>query len=502
VAKICIPVTVRHAGTLPAACRQAAQLADVIELRLDYLPPGEMEAALALIKEIQPQLAVPLIVTNRTRSQGGHSTHDTAQAPAFWRKVAARQLAASFDLEGDWLRGETETPWPAASVVASHHDFSGAPDSLEEIYQYLAATGAGTLKIAVTARDITDCLPVFRILERAVREERPLIALAMGMPGLITRILGPAFGSFLTFAALDATQATAPGQLLATELRELYRIDQITRETPVYGLLGWPVGHSLSPAMHNTALTEAGLQGVYLPLAARDLNGFMRRLARPESRAWDWNLCGLSVTAPHKVAILKYLDGLAPEAAAIGAANTVCFDGAKLFGHNTDAEGFITPLRELYGDLRDARCAALGAGGAARCAVWALRQAGADVTVLARDAGKARRLAGDFSAKAGGLGAALSGFDIVVNATPLGTKGAQENSTPAVAAQLSGVGLAYDLVYNPPLTPFLREAQAADCKVLGGLPMLIRQAAAQFRLWTGHEAPLPALRQAAERSIS
>jgi shikimate dehydrogenase len=258
----------------------------------------------------------------------------------------------------------------------------------------------------------------------------------------------------------------------------------ITRRTPVYGVVGWPVGHSQSPQLHNQALAAQGLAGVYLPLAVKNLDAFIRRMVRPESSEMDWDLRGFSVTAPHKQAIMSHLDEIDATAQAIGAVNTVALREGKLFGYNTDAEGFLAPLREAYGKLGGARCAVLGAGGAARCAVWALQREGAQVTVLARDTTKAARLAQDFGAASGALvDAALHRYDIVINATPLGTQGPLQGTTPATAAQLHGVALAYDLVYNPARTLFLQEAEAAACATLGGAEMLKHQAAAQFKLW-------------------
>jgi 3-dehydroquinate dehydratase/shikimate dehydrogenase len=496
-ARICIPVCVSRADELAPACERATPFADWLEIRLDYLPESDIAPALRQLKQ-SPR---PLILTRRIREQGGHDPQfGAADAHKFWRDMAPQiPPGALCDVEGEWLSASESPPLPPASVIASHHDFDGAPDNLDEIYERLAATGAAVLKIAVTARDITDCLPVFRLLERARRENRSLIALAMSEAGVVTRVLGPAWGSFLTFAALDDAQRTAPGQLRADELRGLYRVDDITHATPVYGLLGWPVGHSLSPTMHNKALAACGLEGVYLPLAARDAGEFMRQMAR----GFDWNLRGLSVTAPHKQTVIPHLDWLSPAARDIGAVNTIVFaDDGQLRGHNTDAEGFLTPLRAALGDVKGAHCAVLGAGGAARAVVWALRGAGAEVTILARDEGKARVLADEFGVASGALtDEALTGFEVVVNATPLGTRGALENETPAVAAQLRGVRLAYDLVYNPPQTPFLREARAAGCQTLGGLPMLVHQAAAQFRLWTNRTAPFEIMQRAAEEAI-
>jgi len=199
---------------------------------------------------------------------------------------------------------------------------------------------------------------------------------------------------------------------------------------------------------------------------------------------------------------LAQLDWVEPKASEIGAVNTVVVEGDELRGYNTDAEAALTPLSGLV-EPDGARVAVIGAGGAARALLWALHGRGAHSTVFARDTQRARATAEDFGARVAALdGASFDGFDLVVNTTPLGTRGAREDETPATAAALRGARVAYDLVYNPALTRFLREARAAGCETVGGLPMLVAQAAEQFKLWTGADAPLEVMREAAERQRS
>ena len=186
----------------------------------------------------------------------------------------------------------------------------------------------------------------------------------------------------------------------------------------------------------------------------------------------------------------------------MGAVNTIVIDDDELHGHNTDARGFITPLLQKFGDLHAARCAVIGAGGAAKAALWSLRQAGAEATIFARNTGKASSLAERFGAGLTKLDeATFEGFDVVINATPLGTRGHLMDKTPAVCQQLRGARLAYDLVYNPVETRFLRDAREAGCETLGGLAMLVAQAVEQFRLWTGEAAPEDVMYTAAQRGL-
>lgn len=527
--RVCVPVCVRRADELKAAVARAAAHADIVELRLDCLEASELERARPLLAELFDAPPRPFLVTFRPAEQGGRRALDTRQRLSFWLDhswpvAGERDRAELFDIELDLLSANDEnapTEGRAATkaedetraafgewlklngprVVCSHHDFGGVPANLEQLYERAARTPARVLKFAVRADDATDCLPVLRLLERARREGRELIAVSMGEAGTWTRVLGPSRGAFLTYGALDDAQRTAPGQLAAADLRELYRIDTLDAETSIVGLVGSPVAHSLSPHVHNAAFAALDLNAVYLTFETRDAAEYVRRMARPATRELDWRLRGLSVTAPHKSAVMRALDWVEPSAREIGAVNTVVVEGDELRGYNTDAAAALTPLDGLT-DLKGARVAVLGAGGAARAVLWALRERGAHAVVFARDAARARETARAFGADSRPLaGARFADFDTVVNATPLGTRGHAEHETPADRQQLRGARIVYDLVYNPAETRLLREARAAGCRTAGGLPMLVAQAAAQFKLWTGRDAPLEVMRAAAERQM-
>ena len=467
---VCVPVCEKDLAALRNACELATEWADVIELRLDCLTE--------LPNDLANGFSRPLILTFRPTEQGGHRESTRPERKAFWTSVAPQIKSEWWDVEGD-LVAELSLDWPR--IIVSHHDFSGVPHDLEQIYERLAATPAAVVKIAVQAVDITDCLPVFRLLDRARSEGRELIAIAMGNAGIPTRILGPSRGSFLTYGALDDDSATAPGQVNARKLRSLYHVDEIDRETMICGLVGLPVMQSVSPHFHNAAFESEGINGVYLPFEVRDAREFFRRMVHPRSRELSWNLRGLSITAPHKQTVIECLDWIDPTAKEIGAVNTIVVETDRLLGYNTDAAGFIEPLLGRFGSLRDAKVAVIGAGGAARAAVYALREQKAVVTVFARDAAKAQLLGVSGQSLSGSY---FAGYDVVVNATPLGS-GAYIDQTPATSEQLKGVRCVYDLIYNPRETRLMREAVAAGCQTLGGLEMLIAQAKLQFELWTG-----------------
>jgi shikimate dehydrogenase len=255
--------------------------------------------------------------------------------------------------------------------------------------------------------------------------------------------------------------------------------------------------------MHNAAFEHLNVDGVYIPFEVKDAVEFFKRMVHPRFRELNWNLKGLSVTAPHKLTVLEMLDWIDSDALDIGAVNTVVVDDKKIRGYNTDAAGFLAPLEQCFGDLTDARVAVIGAGGAANAVVWSLCREEADITVFARDETKAARLAQRFGALAKKLDeSSFRNYDLFVNTTPLGSVGPDVHQTPATVDQLVGVSLVYDLVYNPNETLLLKHAREAGCKTLDGLKMLVAQAALQFELWTGKSAPVDVMRAAASNALT
>lgn len=494
--RICVSVCAKTANVLFEKIGRAAPLADVIEIRFDCLDPDQIQGAL----EDLPHIDGTYLITYRPSEQGGLRVLPLNARLMFWQKVlpALADRDILIDLEDDInfpLRiDETK-------VIRSAHFFNDPPRDLRPAFFELADLGESIVKIAATANDISDTIPVWQLLESAAQEEKRVVPIAMGEAGKWTRILGPAYGAFMTYAALDESEATAPGQITAADLVDVYRVKELGRDTKVHGIIAGNTSYSISPWMHNAGFKVAGENRVFVLLQVADLDAFIKRMVRPETREVDLNFAGFSITNPHKQAIIAHLDEIDETAAKIGAVNTVKIEDGKLFGFNTDAPGFIKPLKKINGDLTDARVAVVGAGGAARACVYSLTQEDVDVTVCARDLGKATELATAFGYNARPLPETYTGFDIVVNCTPLGTKGETENLTIATAEQLEGVKLVYDLVYNPAETLLIREAKKAGVQTLGGLEMLIAQGAEQFKIWTGREAPLEAMAAAVKTKL-
>lgn len=502
--RICTSICESSVAKIKLAAGRAAKSADLIELRLDCLDPSLGVEALREIKALFPDIPVPVIVTYRPSEQGGRRDLSAKLRLLFW--LFNRPAADFFDVEFDIATApsvfESDKHFDWSRVISSYHNFREVPADLTDIYERMSNTRARILKIAVQATDAIDCLPLFQLLDRGIRDGREMIAIAMGAPGLATRVLGPSRGAFLTYASLEEDKATAPGQVSASELRESYRIEKITRGTMITGLIGHPVAHSISPYLQNAAFESATVDAVYLPFDVSDLRSFISRMVHPRTRELDWNIRGLGVTAPHKGAITDHLDWIDQPAREIGAVNTIVVEADELRGYNTDAAGFIKPLLKRRGELKDVRCAVIGTGGASRAAVWSLRRQDADVTVFGRSAESAKALAQHFGIAWSNLdGALFEGFSVVINATPLGTFGLSQTETPATAKQLAGAGIVYDLVYNPIPTRFLTEAESVGCETLGGLEMLIAQAEEQFKLWTGRPSPDGVMNAAASRVL-
>jgi shikimate dehydrogenase len=294
----------------------------------------------------------------------------------------------------------------------------------------------------------------------------------MGPAGIITRVLPGLFGSAWTYAGnLDGI-----GQVAALTLLDLYRFRRLSSSPAIYGLTGSPIGHSVSPEMHNRAYAELGLDAVYLPFPAEDADDFLRF-------AEGMGVRGASVTIPFKVPLFEKVDEVSEVARRAGAINTLKREGDRWLATNTDIPGFLAPLEARETKFEGLRASILGAGGSARAVAFALRSSGAEVTVHARDRNRAEHVAKDVGVKAGAFPPEAGSWDLLVNCTPVGMD-PNVDATPIDQALLTG-GLVYDLIYNPSETRLLREARAAGADTIGGLDMLVAQAEAQMEWWTG-----------------
>ncbi|HKA20855.1 MAG TPA: shikimate dehydrogenase [Blastocatellia bacterium] len=500
VARVCAVITEATVEAARAAISQAESCADLFELRLDYL----RDFSFADVERLRPILenrSIPAIITCRAQSEGGQQ-HIEDSVRLRLLIEGARRYADYCDIEAAYYQEAARLSPDPSRLIVSYHDFTGTPGNLNPIYDRLTVLPAAVHKIVTQASSITDSLSIFALLARAASQGRSFISMAMGEAGVITRILGPAFGSFLTYGTLATGKESAAGQPSCDELKSLYRVHQITQRTAITGIVGRPVAHSASPAMHNAAFAQLGLDFVYLPFEVDDIGEFFARLVSPSTRELNWNLKGFSITIPHKTSALPLLDELNKTAQRIGAVNTVVLSSGRLYGHNTDVRGAMKPLEKIT-SLEGERCSVIGAGGAARAVVYGLLERRAEVKVFARNPEKAKRTMESFGVEVFSIESLVpTKARILINTTPVGLRGHSEDASPVRKEALKNCGIVYDLVYNPRQTKLMIDALEAGCQTLSGLDMLVAQAALQFELWTGQKAPIECMRKAALSKIN
>jgi 3-dehydroquinate dehydratase/shikimate dehydrogenase len=518
-----VPISAEDLDRAKRQVREAiAAGAQMLELRMDYLDPLDAKSAAALIAEVREagQGRVPAIVTCRDAKEGGARPHPDELRLRVLR--AAVEAGADFiDVEyANFIRPEfgqgiraALAAHPRTRLILSTHDFSGRFPDLRGLYREIAQACPNAIpKLVYTARHINDCFEAFDLLHET-RGDR--IVLCMGEAGLISRVLAKKLGAFVTFASLDKQAATAPGQLTVDAFKRLYRYDAIDAGTELFGVIADPVGHSLSPAIHNACFADKGMNRLYLPLLVQggqaEFDAFLDNiLARP------WlDFRGFSVTIPHKHSALEYVRRkggfIEPLAEKIGATNTLLIerratsDEPRLQAYNTDYAGALDAITQGMGierrDLRGVPVAVVGAGGVSRAIVAGLTDAGAKVTIYNRTLERAQELAADFGCKAAGLGD-LSQLDarLLVNCTSIGMH-PKVDATPVPADLIEPNMAVFDTVYNPAETLLLKQAKAKGAKTIDGVAMFVNQAAAQFRLFTGQSANTNLMREVVCRHL-
>jgi len=505
IGKLCVAIT----GSTPQEMLQRAtdvlKETQFLEFRLDYL--SKPAAALPLLKTFLAENgAATAIATCRLTENGGRFTGSRTAALQLLLDAAA----AGFQLIDIELQSIEKLPKTTigqfreagAAVILSYHDFHATKD-LDAIYNRMKPFHPDYIKLVPTARSLADNVTLMRFLGRVDDESNStVVGICMGEPGIISRVLGLRAGSAFTFAAASVGEETAPGQIAARTLIETYRIDQVDAATKVYGVAGNPVRNSLSPLMMNTAFRRETVNAVYLALQTAKADDLFK-LAK------EVPIQGLSITMPLKQDIMPLLERTDPLSAKIGAVNTVLrTQDGKFYGFNTDVAGIVQPLERRLA-LKGAKVLVIGAGGAARAAVFGCRDKGAEVFILNRTPETAQKLAKQSGAKTIKRDAiAKTTFDVIINATPIGMTGNTGKNVPTSPLELSEINARYvfDLVYNPVETPLLRLARQKGIAVITGVEMFVQQGARQFEIWTGKPAPeeemlrvvLHSLRQGAE----
>jgi 3-dehydroquinate dehydratase/shikimate dehydrogenase len=490
---LCVTIArTRHKHTIQEHLDVAAQGAKLVELRMDYIARS---VELARILKNRP---TPVVVTCRRKEDGGRWEKSEEDRLLLLRQSIATGVEY-VDLEEDTA---AKIPrYGKTKRIISYHNFEGVPENLEEIHARLAKLDADIVKVAVQAQSFADTLRVIELMRKA---KVPTIGIAMGDYGSMTRILATRYGAPFTYCVFNLDRRVAPGQLSYNDMKNIYRVDTITAKTKIFGVVADPVAHSYSPMLHNSAFQANDLDYRYLPfrVAAQDIEEFVRWAQRE-------GIGGLSVTIPHKQSVLPLLTQGEAAAQGIGACNTIVFNGEDRIGYNTDYRAamecigyWLAKMYEEPNPFEGRSALLLGSGGVSRAIGWGLAQRRVRVAVSSRNFESADRLAKELGGRAVAWDERHSVQpNILINGTPIGMF-PEMDATPFRKDNLDQRTLVFDTVYNPEQTLLIRQAKAAGCPVITGLSMFVRQAAYQYRLFTGLEPPIEAMTKALRRAIS
>jgi len=497
--------TVSESGNQIKLAKDAG--AEMLELRVDYID-GLTTGCLDELLSLSSKVSLPVIVTCRDAVEGG-----SGDLPLDLRVsilVNAIQKGADFvdcefanyqNPDVRKLIDEALHKSPKTRLILSAHDFDGPFSDLVALYdEIFTYCPRAVVKLVYKANHINECFAGFNLLKN---KKGDAIVLCMGPDGLISRVLAKKYGSLVTFGSLSDESSTAPGQLGIKELKELYRWDHIDSNTKVYGVIGNPVAHSLSPAIFNACFDEQGLNAVYLPILVRgEKKSFNEFMGNIECR--DTGFAGFSVTIPHKANALDFVkisgDQLEPLAASIGAINTLKIGfGGLVSGFNTDYAGAMNALVAAMGGdkhvLHSVKVAVLGAGGVARAIVAGLTDVGAKIVVYNRTVAKAKSLAEEFKCSYASIDeSAAMDAGVVINCTSIGMH-PKVDASPAPAESINSGMVVFDTVYNPLETLLLKYAKDVQAKTVTGAEMFVRQAMAQYKIFTGKSADEELMRQ-------
>jgi 3-dehydroquinate dehydratase/shikimate dehydrogenase len=472
---ICLVLTGATNEENSAQFEQNRAYCDIVELRVDLLEEAQRPQAVSFASLVD----VPVILTIRRVSDGGSYTGSERSRLALMEQL----LEGSFsyvDIEDDVKRSHVEQKARERGmrIIRSRHDFSGMPDDIYHRIAKIAAKG-DIPKLAVTPKSLLDLITLFRV-QTELKDVTEKIVFGMGDFGLPSRILYKRIGSLWTYCAQDAV---APGQISAEQMKMLYRADQVNDRTHIYGVIGNPVLHSFSPRIQNPGFHGINFNAIYLPFLVDSVRTFF-------ILAEMLQISGFSVTVPHKQQVLPYLGKITREVKQIGSCNTVVRAKNLWMGMNTDYYGFIEPLIADIDSGRIQSALVIGAGGAARSAVWALRNHGCKVIIVNRSIDRAKSLAQETMASWDSLEQASSyeQVDLVVQTTSVGMV-PHTHEDPIPDYRFHADQVVYDMVYRPTYTRMLQRALEAGCRLLFGIDMLVRQGKHQFEAFTGYHYP-------------
>ncbi len=482
----------RHRMMIAEHRHLAEQGVELVELRLDYIRRA------VNLKRLLRDRPCAVVATCR-REQDGGMWQGTEEARQILLRSAIAAGVEYVDLEED-IAGSIPRYGNSKRIV-SLHNFRETPDDLTEFHERLAKLDADIIKIATMAHNPHDNVRMLRLVKSS---KIPTVGICMGEIGIPSRLLAGKFGAPFTYATFHHERTLAPGQLSYQQMRDNFHYDNIGPDTQIYGVVADPIGHSLSPLIHNAAFRELGVNAAYLPFRVphEHLDEFLMDCR-------DLGVKGLSVTIPHKEAVIRHLSKVDGAVRGIGAANTIVFNDEGSVGYNTDFHAAMESLEAAaspkgrVGDnsIKGKTALVLGAGGVSKAIAYGLKRRGADVVISARSLPRAEELADMMDCRAVDWNARYSlKIDLLVNGTPVGMH-PNVDETPFARRHLRRTTVVFDTVYNPEQTLLVKEARAQGCEVITGVDMFVRQAARQFQLFTGRDAPEDLMRDVVKRAI-
>jgi shikimate dehydrogenase/3-dehydroquinate dehydratase type I len=513
---ICIPIT---SGTIKEALRaieRSCQLADFIELRMDLIGGKNLARLISMARGESD--SIKIIVTCRKKEEAasagvaayaGSANKLTAEKKIALLKEAVELDADFIDIElaeGSKTINELKSfcvkKGGKTKIIVSYHNLKETPalTKLKIIFSQCVRYKPPIVKIVTTAKTFEDNLITLSLIPYARKSSQKIISLCMGDKGGISRAVAPLMGNFLSFAALERGGQSAPGQFTVGEMKrinELLKSNQATLSVPAsssckssarnFILLGNPVGQSLSPLMHNSALKKMGIAENYSAFCVGDIGGAIQGMKA-------MNIRGASITIPLKVAVKEYINDIDDDALEIGAVNTIVNNNGRLTGYNTDWLGLILTLKEAM-PVKNKTFVIIGAGGTARAAVYGIIKEGGFPIVVNRSPENGKIISGKFNcpfyslSKTGDIRA-----DCLINTTPVGMYPHVDKS-PVKEEDLAGYKYVMDVIYNPLQTKLLADAEKQGCYTFSGLDMFVHQGAQQIILWTGKEPPRTLMRK-------
>ncbi len=491
--KVCIPITASTVGQAVSELKEAEKSVDIVEQRMDFIKNINNDK----LKNILKNKKKKIIVTCRPKKINGNFSGNENKRMGLLKKAIGLNvdfIDIEIDSNKNIIRGIIKNK-KNTKIIVSYHNFKETPplEELTNVYKKIKKLNPDLIKIVTFANSINDNFKIFKLLEN----KKNLIAFCMGLRGQTSRILAPKYGSCLTFSSLQKDKESASGQIAIEEMNNTYNIQLINQKTKVLGVIGEFAENSMSKYMHNANFREKKLNFVYMPFKVRksELQKFMKNFR-------DFKFNGSSVTIPHKVEVMKYIDKIDETAKKIGAVNTLVNKNGKITGYNTDYYGAIKALKEKV-QLNNKKVLVIGAGGGARAVIYGLKKENAEITVTNRNIEKAKNLADEFDTKAEGMEnmkELIEQNDIIINTTSVGMA-PNTNESIIKEKELIKGKIVMDIVYKPTKTKLISIAKKAKCETITGDRMLIYQAIGQFKLWTGKKPDFKLMESALMQNI-